>query len=108
MDLRALYIPDQKRILIDKSQPELKHRWNEAHEIGHSLIPWHAGAMLGDNDHTLIPACHIKLEAEANFAEARLLFLRERFGNDAVDPAPCFESLRPSPKGFDTQNSTQS
>src|SRR3546814_871943 len=106
MDLRALYIPDQKRILIDKSQPELKHRWNEAHEIGHSLIPWHAGAMLGDNDHTLIPACHIKLEAEANFAAARLLFLRECFRNDALDTAPCFEALRTLAKRFGNTHST--
>lgn len=94
MDLRALYIPDQKRILIDKSQPELKHRWNEAHEIGHSLIPWHDGAMLGDDEMTLIPACHAKLEAEANFAAARLLFLRERFVNEALDTTPGIESVK--------------
>ena len=37
--LKALYLPDRKRILIDADEPELKHRWNEAHEVGHSIIP---------------------------------------------------------------------
>jgi len=94
MDIRALYIPDQKRILIDKSQPKLKHRWNEAHEIGHSLLPWHEGAMLGDNEYTLVPACHDQLEAEANFAAARLLFLREKFVAEAMDHEPCIDSMK--------------
>ena len=93
MDLRALYIPDQKRILLDKDQPDLKHRWNEAHEIGHSVIPWHAGAMLGDDDHTLIPSCHASLEAEANFAAARLLFLQDRFRDEALALPPSFKNL---------------
>ncbi len=93
LDLRALYIPDQKRILLDQDQPKLKHRWNEAHEIGHSVIDWHAGAMLGDDEHTLIPACHAKIEAEANFAAARLLFLRDRFRDEARQLAPGFDSL---------------
>jgi hypothetical protein len=29
--LKALYLPDRKRILTDSSEPELKWRWNEAH-----------------------------------------------------------------------------
>ena len=58
LSLKALYLPDQKRILLDKDLPPLKHRWNEAHEIGHDLIPWHAGMMFGDTEQTLTPACH--------------------------------------------------
>lgn len=93
-DLRALYIPDQKRILIDSSQPELKHRWNETHEIGHSLLPWHDGAMLGDNKLTLLPNCHDQLEAEANFAAGRLLFLRDQFESQALDHAPTMNAVK--------------
>jgi len=92
-DLRALYLPDQRRILIDKDQPILKHRWNEAHEIGHSLIPWHEGAMLGDDDHTLIPSCHAELENEANFAAAKLLFMQERFVAEAKALPPTMKSM---------------
>lgn len=94
MDLRALYIPDQKRILIDKSQPILKHRWNEAHEIGHSVIPWHAGAMLGDNDSTLVPECHAQIESEANFAAGRLLFLQDLFSECALGYSPDINSVK--------------
>ena len=37
-NLKALYLPDRKQILIDEDLPILKHRWNEGHEIGHSPI----------------------------------------------------------------------
>ena len=87
--LKALYLPDRKRILLDKTLPKLKHRWNEAHEIGHSIIPWHHDVMLGDNRLTLSQDCQEHVEAEANFAAGRLLFLRDRFSDEA-------ESLKPS------------
>lgn len=44
--LSALWVPDNKRILIDDSVPKPKHRWIEGHEIGHSLIPWHREFLL--------------------------------------------------------------
>jgi hypothetical protein len=53
--LKALYLPDRKRILIDSSEPQLKWRWNEAHEIIHSGVPWHQEAMFGDTEVTLSP-----------------------------------------------------
>lgn len=93
-DLRALYLPDNKRILLDKYQPELKHRWMEAHEIGHAIVPWHSGMMLGDNKITLSPACHAKMEAEANYAAGRLLFLSSHFDNNAEDTEPSISTIR--------------
>jgi hypothetical protein len=93
-DLRALYIPDQKRILIDSTQPKLKHRWSESHEIGHSILPWHEGAMLGDNQQTLLPHCHEQLEAEANFAAGLLLFLQDQFERQALDHMPTIASVK--------------
>lgn len=85
MSLKALYVPDRKRILLDGTLPLLKHRWNEAHEIGHSLLPWHDDVMLGDNSHTLSRDCHELIEAEANYTAGRLLFLMDRFGEEARD-----------------------
>lgn len=73
-DLNALFIPDGKRILIDGSVPDLKKRWYESHEVAHSLIPWHADYMLGDDKSTLSQACHQAIEAEANYGSGRLLF----------------------------------
>ncbi len=83
--LSALWIPDKKRILLDKELPQLKHRWNEAHEIGHSIIPWHKEFLHGDNKASLHPDCHQQIEAEANFAAGRLLFLQDRFLCEARD-----------------------
>lgn len=85
LSLKALYIPDSKRILLDGDLPQKKHRWNEAHEIGHSLIPWHDEMMFGDNEQTISPDCHEQIETEANFAAGRLLFLRDRFAQEACD-----------------------
>jgi hypothetical protein len=81
--LQALYAPDSRRILLDGSLPPKKHRWSEAHEVVHSLIPWHDDVMHGDNRHTLTPACHEQAEAEANYGAGRLLFLRDRFVEEA-------------------------
>ena len=92
--LKALYLPDRKRILLDESLPEKKHRWNEAHEIGHSLIPWHEDIMFGDNAYTLSQDCHEQVEAEANFAAGRLLFLRERFTEKAHSLNPSIEAVQ--------------
>jgi len=75
--LKALYLPDRKRILIDSSEPKLKWRWNESHEIIHSAVPWHQDAMFGDTEHTLSPSCHEQIEAQANYGAGRLLFFQD-------------------------------
>lgn len=84
-DLRALFIPDGKRILLDSNLPEPKQRWSEGHEIGHSIIPWHLDTMLGDNKRTLTPSCHEQIENEANFAAGQMLFFQQAFVRDARD-----------------------
>ena len=53
LGLKALLLPDRRRILIDSEVPGQKQRWSEAHQIGHDVIPWHADTMLGDNKSTL-------------------------------------------------------
>ena len=70
LSLKALYLPDQKRILLDRDLPILKHRWNEAHEIGHDLIPWHTGMMLGD---TAIPSRLLHLPATRSWKLKRTM-----------------------------------
>ena len=83
--LSGLWIPDHQRILIDSGIPEKKHRWIEAHEIGHKLTPWHERYLFGDDAETLQRDCHDTLESEANYAGGQLLFLGARFGNEAND-----------------------
>ncbi|MFA6031932.1 MAG: DUF955 domain-containing protein [Myxococcota bacterium] len=94
LSLKALYLPDQKRILLDKDLPILKHRWNEAHEVGHDIIPWHEGMMLGDTEQTLTPACHEIMEAEANYAAGQLLFLSDQFLTEAASEEPTIDFVK--------------
>lgn len=98
--LKALYLPDRKRILLDSNEPKLKHRWNEAHEVGHSLLPWHEEMMHGDNEHTLSKSCMEQIEAEANFAAGRLLFLRDRFVEEATSSALGLDTIKQLHKRF--------
>jgi hypothetical protein len=81
-DLSALWLPDRKRILLDSRMPKLKQRWGEAHEVGHSIIPWHEPLMHGDQHRTLSFDCHQRIEKEANYAAGRLLFLQDHFGEE--------------------------
>jgi hypothetical protein len=83
-DLRALYLPDRRHILIDDSTPKPKHRWLEAHEIGHDLLPWHHDMLLGDDNLTPTPSTHDKMEAEANYAAGCLLFVGDRFREECL------------------------
>ena len=105
--LSALWIPDKKRILIDESKPKLKHRWLEAHEIGHSIIPWHEHLLLGDNEFSLNPACHAQLEAEANYAAGQMTFLQGRFRDEASDLTVGIQAVKSMKQRFgNTMSST--
>jgi hypothetical protein len=99
-DLRALFLPDGKRILIDSNLPDRKKRWSEGHEIGHSLIPWHLDTMLGDNRRTLTPGCHEQIENEANFAAGQLLFFQQAFVQDARDLVPGIDAVNALKKRY--------
>jgi hypothetical protein len=101
LSLKALYLPDQKRILLDQTLPKIKHRWNEAHEIGHDIIPWHAGMMLGDTDQTLSQTCQEHMENEANYAAGRLLFVGPRFAEEAGSLLPTLKNVRKLGAAFD-------
>jgi hypothetical protein len=92
--LSGLWLPDERRIFIDEELPKAKHRWVEAHEIAHSIVPWHNEFLLGDDEFTLDPECHATIEAEANFGAGKLIFLGERFQSSAKDCAPTFASIR--------------
>jgi hypothetical protein len=83
--LRALWLPDRNRILIDEGIPDLKKRHAEAHEIAHSIIPHHRMFFLGDDRETLSASCHEVLEAEANYGASQLLFMRDSFDTRASD-----------------------
>lgn len=70
---------DDKRVLLDKGLPEIKHDWASAHEAGHEIIPWHREFCRGDTLLTLDPAWQEQIEAEANYAASGLLFCGDVF-----------------------------
>lgn len=92
--LCAFWVPDGSRILIDSEVPKPKQRWIEGHEITHSIASWHKDFLLGDNVQTLDPACHAILEAEANYGAGRLLFMNDRFAEEARDLEASFNSIK--------------
>jgi hypothetical protein len=107
LELKALWVPDRNRILIDAELPSAKQRWGEAHEIGHSLLPWHECVMHGDQNRTLSYACQRQIEAEANFAAGRMLFLQDVFVEHLKSGALNFDWVRQISKHFgNTMTST--
>ena len=62
--------------------------------------------MMGDNEHTFIPSCHAHLEAEANFAAGRLLFLRDRFAEECLAQNPSFNALKEIKKTYGNTHTT--
>lgn len=95
LKLKALILPDRKRILVDEELPAPKQRWSEAHEITHDVLPWHDGVAMGDQARTLSITCHRQIEAEANYGAGRLLFLGNRFGQQLADEADIsFETVK--------------
>lgn len=99
-DLKALYIPEQRRILIDGDLHEMKKRWNGAHEVGHSLLDWHQDYTLGDDQFTLHPIYHEQIEAEANYAAGRLLFLQNRFVDEVTGSRHTLKGLQKVAQSF--------
>lgn len=88
--LGALAIPE-KRIYVDTSQTSARARFTEAHEIGHDALPWHRGAYMVDDIHSLAPDTKAELEAEANAFAAEVLFGLERFARQADDYRPSLQ-----------------
>jgi hypothetical protein len=99
-DLKALYVPDRKRILIDRSQHHLKWRWSEAHEVIHSVTEWHQTLLHGDNTFSLSPDCHEQVEAEANYGAGRLLFLQDQFLEFSRSSSPTFSLVQSASDTF--------
>ena len=99
-DLKALFVPDRKRVLIDSSQHRLKWRWSEAHEVIHSVTDWHQTLLHGDNAVSLSLDCHADLEAEANYGAGRLLFFQGEFDEFARSAWPTFALVTSAHKRF--------
>jgi hypothetical protein len=100
--LAALWLPDDRRILIDRGLPVPKQDWAAFHETTHSLLPWHREYFLGDTAQTLDPAFHERLEAEANYGASALRFMGAAFTSDARDSLPVWDRVRALQRRYGT------
>lgn len=100
LDLKGLWLPDQRRIAIASDLPSPKQRWAQAHEITHSLLPWHETYSQGDQSRTLRLDCHSAIEAEANYGASRLLFMGEMFEPILAEHDLSFADLQRVAKQF--------
>lgn len=98
--LQAVLLFDENRICIDQELPKIKHPWASCHETGHRLLPWHTPFFFGDTAQTLDPAYQADLEVEANYAAGRLLFLGNRFTEEAMDLSPTIEAVKSLAKRY--------
>jgi hypothetical protein len=95
--LQAVLLPDEGRIVVDESLPQIKREWPVVHEIGHRVMVWHHPFFYGETAQTLQPDWQEELEAEANYAAGELLFCGRVFREEARDTHPEWsniESLR--------------
>lgn len=92
--LAAVWLPDDRQILIDRGLPVPKQSWAAFHEATHSLLPWHREYFLGDTAQTLEPSFQEKLEAEANYGASALRFMGSSFSEEARDCLPVWKQVQ--------------
>ena len=98
--LQAVLLFDESRICIDQDLPTIKHPWASCHETGHRILSWHKPFFFADTAETLDPAYQVDLEDEANYTAGRLLFLGDRFTQDARDIPATVAGLKVLPKRY--------
>ena len=91
--LAAVWLPDEKRILIDTSQPKPKQVWASFHDTVHTVLPWHREFFLADTAQSLEHEYQDMLESEANYGASGLMFGGKVFTAQALDTTPCWKSI---------------
>jgi hypothetical protein len=81
--LGAYFFPAETAF-VDFSQPEGRARFIQAHELGHRLVPWHAGAYL-DDEQRLFRETEEVFELEASLAGAHLILQGRPFLERALE-----------------------
>jgi hypothetical protein len=100
-DIKALLIPEIRRILLDDSIVKKRQRWIETHEISHSILPWHEAYLHGDPESSLSVSCRVRIESEANYAAGQILFPKKFFRETLPAVSTIgFESIQKIAKSF--------
>jgi len=93
ISLAGLWLPDEGRILIDKSLPPIKRDWPSFHDTTHTILKWHRPFFLGDTAQTLDPDFQEMLESEANYGASALMFSGKMFTEEGLDTPPEWSSI---------------
>jgi hypothetical protein len=74
----------ERTVFVDRSQPEPRQLFTDAHEATHVMCDWHEATLLLDNEETLFREAKIQVELEAGFGAAQLIFQGGRFHRRAL------------------------
>lgn len=74
----------ERTVFVDRSQPEPRQLFTDAHEATHVMCDWHEPTLKLDNEETLFREAKIQVEKEAGFGAAQLIFQGGRFHNRAL------------------------
>lgn len=93
INLVAVLLYDEERIVVDANLPEIKWDWSTSHEISHRILRWHRPYFYGDTAQTLDPDWHEILELEANYCASELMFCGNVFKKEACEVGKNWESV---------------
>jgi len=100
INLSAIWMPDKKVILVDKSLPAIKQDWASFHDTTHTILKWHKPFFLGDTAQTLDPDFQEMLESEANYGASALMFGGKIFTKEGLDTSPEWSSIETLKKRY--------
>lgn len=82
--LGALWFKE-RTVFVDRSQPEPRQLFTDAHEATHVMCDWHEATLKLDNEDTLFRDARVQVEQEGNFGAAQLIFQGGRFHRRALE-----------------------
>ncbi len=74
----------QRTVFVDLTEPEPRVLFTDAHEASHQMCEWHGPTLRLDADETMYRELKAKVEAEANYGAAQLIFQGGRFHREAL------------------------
>jgi hypothetical protein len=75
----------ERTVFVDRTQPQPRRLFTDAHEATHAMCPWHEATLLLDGESTMFRDVKDIIEAEANYGAGRLIFQGPRFHRRALE-----------------------
>jgi hypothetical protein len=75
----------ERTVFVDRTQPQPRQLFTDAHEATHAMCPWHEATLLLDDESTMFRDVKDIIEAEANYGAGRFIFQGARFHRRALE-----------------------